>query len=481
MSMGIKELYGTIDDISSIKNQLVGNKTDDKDRMFKWKHEIEQEDKDRRAKIEKIYDDERKKSAVMRRCNRIYHTFLKKIDVSVYKHLIDIRLDPELQLMRWLRCVLSREFDIDMTLCLWDYIFVGIQEQHRDDRDFGDMYYTEGYATSKDDPLINLDFLWLAMIENIRSEIYKQDIEDWLQVFFHYPEVKGASRLISIASKIENSMFNNQHWDAQLFSAPSEFDKKQTNNDDLRDELVIDDENEQEETKMESKAKQQQYFDPLRSDNTSLKTKKQNPKSSAPRVQEETNFPNRRISPKSDSDEGIEELDNSPKETNNQRNQQKKSNFVSAESDEYSYGSESQNSQFSQLEKDEEGGQSYFKLGNADGGETSKKFMNYLSGGFSKIKEINKQYVDPFVKNGMDQVSKKWNKNGQEKMDNSQKQVVIHEKLRKLRSFLSDLNNGSSIERNHTSHITLECEEDQLHDMIIEVETMMQMTDYHSE
>ena len=84
MSMGIKELYGTIDDISAIKSQLFGAKSNDKDRLFKWKHEIEQEEIERRKRIEKIYDDERKKSAVMRRCNRIYHTFL----VSLTSHNI---------------------------------------------------------------------------------------------------------------------------------------------------------------------------------------------------------------------------------------------------------------------------------------------------------------------------------------------------------------------------------------------------------
>lgn len=210
MSMGIKELYGTIDDITSIKNQLFGSKSDDKDRLFKWKHEIEQEDKERRDRIEKIYDDERKKSAVMRRCNRIYHNFLQRIDTEVYKHLIRVSLDPEIQLMRWLRCILCREFDIEISLALWDYIFVGIQDKHRTDRDFGDMYYTESYHESKDDPLINLDFLCLAMIENIRDKVYKQDLEDCMDVFFHYPEILNASKLISIASKIEKAVFSNE-------------------------------------------------------------------------------------------------------------------------------------------------------------------------------------------------------------------------------------------------------------------------------
>ena len=77
MSMGIKELYGTIDDIVSIKSQLFGSKSSEKDRLFKCKYELEKEDKDRRAKVEQMYDEERKRSAVMRRCNRIYHNFLK--------------------------------------------------------------------------------------------------------------------------------------------------------------------------------------------------------------------------------------------------------------------------------------------------------------------------------------------------------------------------------------------------------------------
>lgn len=210
MSMGIKELYGTIDDLSSIKSQIFGAKSNDKDRLFKWKHEVEQEEKERRAHIEKIYDNERKKSAVMRRCNRIYHNFLKRIDTEIYKHLVSIRLDPELQLMRWLRCLLCREFDIEISITLWDYIFCGIKMEHRTDYDFGEMYYDDDYHESQNDPLINLDFLCLAMIENIRDSLYHEDITTCLEVFFNYPEIKSASKMIAISTKIESAIVNNE-------------------------------------------------------------------------------------------------------------------------------------------------------------------------------------------------------------------------------------------------------------------------------
>ena len=33
---------------------------------------------------------------------------------------------PEMQLMRWIRCLLAREFDsIDITLVVWDFILGG--------------------------------------------------------------------------------------------------------------------------------------------------------------------------------------------------------------------------------------------------------------------------------------------------------------------------------------------------------------------
>lgn len=33
--------------------------------------------------------------------------------------------------MRWLRCLLSREFKIDMSLLFWDFIFGGVETQQK--------------------------------------------------------------------------------------------------------------------------------------------------------------------------------------------------------------------------------------------------------------------------------------------------------------------------------------------------------------
>lgn len=73
--------------------------------------------------------------------------------------------------MRWLRCVLSREFEIKQTLIFWDYIFGGIQSKHRSNRICKGLSYLEEDV----DPLINLDYLCTAMIVNIKKDLLESD------------------------------------------------------------------------------------------------------------------------------------------------------------------------------------------------------------------------------------------------------------------------------------------------------------------
>lgn len=128
-----------------------------------------QADLDRRQRIEEIFEAERKKSAVLKRCNRMYHQFLKRVDEDLYVHMINVKLDPELQMMRWLRCILSREFTPDETLVLWDYLFSGIDPFFINQTKYNNMYLKEDYHTSMSDPLIYLDLMSISMLVHIRD------------------------------------------------------------------------------------------------------------------------------------------------------------------------------------------------------------------------------------------------------------------------------------------------------------------------
>lgn len=56
--------------------------------LFVWKQRQEIEEKKIRFKLEKAYEQEKSKSVIMKKCSRIYHEFLKTIDIRLYQHLM---------------------------------------------------------------------------------------------------------------------------------------------------------------------------------------------------------------------------------------------------------------------------------------------------------------------------------------------------------------------------------------------------------
>lgn len=139
------------------------------------------------------YEQEKSKSIIMKRCNRIYHEYLKNSDQELYNHLIEQEVTPELQLVRWLRCLLSREFVIEFSLSIWDFIFCGIESKHRQDLRIS----REQFQQSGDDPLSYLDFLCVGMIINIKGELMESDFSMCLALLLRYPEPESVEPLIS--------------------------------------------------------------------------------------------------------------------------------------------------------------------------------------------------------------------------------------------------------------------------------------------
>jgi len=76
---------------------------------------------------------------------------------------------PELHLTRWLRCLLSREFNIENCLIVWDFIFAGA---------FGDVL----------DKMQNLDFLCTAMIMSKRVDLMESDFSMCLGILMSFKE-----------------------------------------------------------------------------------------------------------------------------------------------------------------------------------------------------------------------------------------------------------------------------------------------------
>jgi hypothetical protein len=59
---------------------------------------------------------------LIERCTVIYDRYLMCVDRQLYEHLAGNDIAPEVHLTRWLRCMLTREFQLDDLLKVWDFI-----------------------------------------------------------------------------------------------------------------------------------------------------------------------------------------------------------------------------------------------------------------------------------------------------------------------------------------------------------------------
>jgi hypothetical protein len=60
---------------------------------------------------------------LLQRIQRIYNHLLRKHDLELFRYFSLHALQPEIFLIRWIKCLLAREFDVNTTLILWDHMF----------------------------------------------------------------------------------------------------------------------------------------------------------------------------------------------------------------------------------------------------------------------------------------------------------------------------------------------------------------------
>lgn len=73
-------------------------------------------------------------------------------------------------MIKSLRCLLTRDFDIPSLITMWDYIFSGISDESRHSLEINPDYHNliyenENYFTAHADFLIYLDYVCIALLE----------------------------------------------------------------------------------------------------------------------------------------------------------------------------------------------------------------------------------------------------------------------------------------------------------------------------
>ena len=148
MDLGISELFNPI----IVNRHRASNK---KANLFSWETEKSHNDlvNQDKSMAEGV-------SSVLKRCHKIHHRILQVIDKELYLYLEKQKIEPQMYLQRYLRCILSREFNLADTLIIWDSLFASLTQ--------GSDFKSENQANLCKE-LNLLDYVCVAMISFVRA------------------------------------------------------------------------------------------------------------------------------------------------------------------------------------------------------------------------------------------------------------------------------------------------------------------------
>lgn len=189
LKMGIQNLYMDTRDITNLRIEQQQKQDPNykaKQALFSSSADKQREQQANRAKLEAAFEREKSKSVISKRCTRISDSSLKTVDPELFEHLIENEVLPELYQTRWLRCMLSREFSVQTSMELWDYMLAGIPAQALTEESLNTPCYD--LQELAEDPFNQLEFICLAMIVAKREELLDSDFSGCLGIFMKYDE-----------------------------------------------------------------------------------------------------------------------------------------------------------------------------------------------------------------------------------------------------------------------------------------------------
>ena len=116
MERGIRDLFTPV-----VTKQMLNRKKND---LFTWESE-----KDHNDLVNVDKSKELNVSPILRRSHIIHHQMLRTLEPALYKYLEKVKIEPQMYLQRWLRCMLSREFSLHDCLIIWDALLASSDDE----------------------------------------------------------------------------------------------------------------------------------------------------------------------------------------------------------------------------------------------------------------------------------------------------------------------------------------------------------------
>ena len=113
--------------------------------------------------------------------------------------------------------MMSREFQLETTLKIWDFIFAGIEpamvEQMEHELTQEELNYDTLLKAPKEDPYINLECFSIAMISLLKADLLESDFSMCLGLLMSYKEPEDPLVVLEQALKVRNTLIHDHKYE----------------------------------------------------------------------------------------------------------------------------------------------------------------------------------------------------------------------------------------------------------------------------
>lgn len=141
-------------------------------------------------------------SAILARCGFIFDQVVRSVEPDLVEHLKRLEIEPQVFLLRWIRLLFCREFDLQETHLLWDGLLASAGQSLPATLQYEGLGPAVSEAAEASRQLPLLDFLAAALLLRMRRELLRLDHTECLRRLLRSCSEDRAAELLVEAKRL---------------------------------------------------------------------------------------------------------------------------------------------------------------------------------------------------------------------------------------------------------------------------------------
>lgn len=141
-------------------------------------------------------------SAILARCGFIFDQVVRSVEPDLVDHLKRLEIEPQVFLLRWIRLLFCREFDLQETHLLWDGLLASAGQSLPATLQYEGLGPAVSEAAEASRQLPLLDFLAAALLLRMRRELLRLDQTECLRRLLRSCSEDRAAELLVEAKRL---------------------------------------------------------------------------------------------------------------------------------------------------------------------------------------------------------------------------------------------------------------------------------------